>query len=213
MGDVAQYLNAAIRSALVQMPERHERWVRISYLLGRFRMPSLLAVDIQRLGRLDVVLCNLENDQKISGNEEFLLVFDFISDFSNVWVRSAYSTLFAIPKEMQSEEIKKLFYDLDRLRLTIEKYEIPKDRDIPKGADGSKKLELYTSDGMTSRNYDVADPSRAIIPPSGIADDGSICWQIIDVLRSQSRWLSRRSLADRYLALAEQSASGATAAG
>jgi len=199
MDDVAKYLNAAIHSALADMPDRHERWVRISHVLSRFREPSPLATDVQRLGRLDILLCKLENGNNFSENIEFLFVFDLFAGLSNVWVRSAYSTLYAVPKKNKSEAMELLFFDVDRLRVTLEKYKIPKDRDIPKDMNGNQKLELYTSDGLTSQTYDVSDPRRAIIPPSGIAEDGSLCWQIIDVHRSQSRWLSRRALADSTL--------------
>lgn len=58
MADVAEYLNAAIVSARQQMPERRERWEKVSNVFGSYRISSLLVVDVKRLGTLDIILCN-----------------------------------------------------------------------------------------------------------------------------------------------------------
>lgn len=136
--------------------------------------------------------------------------FDFFASLSNLWARSAYSTLYAIPGESRSGLTKVLFEDVDYVRSTVEKYQIPKDINNLASIIGKNKVDLYRSDGTFSREYDVKNPHRAIIPPIKIADDGSICWNIIDLHHSQSRWLSRRSLADRYLDLLDQNGSEST---
>ena len=49
--------------------------------------------------------------------------------------------------------------------------------------------------------YDRTDKQRSHIMSMGISDRGSVSWHVTDILKNDVRWIERRDLSDRILAL------------
>jgi hypothetical protein len=91
--------------------------------------------------------------------------------------------------------------DFRLLRVSIEKHEIAKDRNLT----APLQMQKIPVQGNASDLYEYSkkDPRRGHIMPRGISSRGSLMWQVIDVQKKavDERWIERRALSDRLINL------------
>lgn len=121
---------------------------------------------------------------------------------SELWVGSIYETVRLIVErspEVATNEVCALAEDLRLLRVPLEKHQIAHDRKL----DAPLQLQKQppNNDQTDLYEYDKADPKRAHIMPSGLSSRGSVGWHVIDLISGQDRWIERRELSDRMIAL------------
>jgi hypothetical protein len=119
--------------------------------------------------------------------------------FSEIWVGGVYEILRLLinDRKLVSDcgEHRALFRDFELIRITIDKHDIAKQRDL------TAPLQMMTSDQTNVYVFTKGDPQRSHIMPTGITARGSVVWQAIDVRANTDRWIERRSLSDRMIAL------------
>jgi hypothetical protein len=196
--------------AKLKQQSLHEIWVRISHRVGSRLPSSLLSVAIQRDGELDLVLRTLEDEQAArmpTNAESGMFEFHYLNMLSVYWIGGMYET-FALLRRRKLADASPLFQevldDLEIARITLEKHEIAKDRVL------QKPLPLLrapaNNDPTDFYSYDPKDDLRAHIMPSGVSMRGSIMWSVLDVKKDMMRWIERRALSDKILALWNNSA-------
>lgn len=96
--------------------------------------------------------------------------------------------------------VRALAEDFRLVRVSLEKHQIPSDL---KELDAPLSLQKAPAKGDHTDVYvyDKADPKRAHIMPTGFSVRGSVVWQVIDLKNDQGRWIERRSLSERMMAL------------
>lgn len=196
-------LAAAYSVALTRQSAVMDQWLGLSFRLGSQLPDSLLAVSIQRCGRLDALVRDIENEfAGYQENSEKTQIYDadILHTLSESWISSAYAILFVLKRiGLKASDLQALYEDSRLIRVALEKHEIPSDRSL------KEPITLQTapsqSDDPRTFIYDKADPFRSHIMPSGMNPQGVICWQVADLENSQSRWLSRRYISDRMLGL------------
>ncbi|MCA3634693.1 MAG: hypothetical protein INF18_03125 [Methylobacterium sp.] len=198
---VVDHVNAAFSSAIAAEPERLKRWIDISLRFQNFRSPSLIGWNVQKLGKLDILLYCMEEKRDWFTRSDLVTSFQHLKLLSELWVGLSYSILFAVPADKRSEKMESLFSEVDCVRTVIEKYQIPKDSKIEKDAEGLRKISLFDADGNFSHFYNASDDTKSTILQSGLSEDGSCCWEYLEPRTLLSRWLTRRSISDRYLDL------------
>jgi hypothetical protein len=119
--------------------------------------------------------------------------------FSEVWVGGVYETMRLLLNERKfvpdSGEYRALFNDLELLRITIDKHDIAKQRDL------KAPLQMMTYDQKDVHVFIKGDPQRSHIMSIAVSVRGSLMWQAIDGRTAADRWIERRSLSDRMIAL------------
>jgi hypothetical protein len=208
---VLPIIGAAYDMAVMRQKVVVDQWRTLSWRLGSLLPHSLLLVSIQRCGRLDALVRCLEDEYATyvtNPNQAPLSAGDMLHTLSESWIGSIYAILFVLARRLKLEidGLEGLHEDSRLIRVALEKHEIPSDRDLKEPI----KLQTFSTapaaDEKTFR-YDKNDPLRSHIMPSGINPQGSICWLVTDLKNNNTRWLARRYISDRALALAEQSKS------
>lgn len=199
---LVEQCGSIVESALARHPERHQQWIKQSFAIGSLRPNSLLMPDIQLLGQLDIILFCLE-DEISSGSsiKDDIWGGGFFMMQSKFWLRHSYSTLFAVKHVSDNVGANALFHDVDRIRTNIEKYMIPKDNLIKPDSDNRKQIPIYDEDGNLKRCYDRDDPKRSMIVGGSLCADGSVQWPVFGAESGPIKTLTRREVAERYLAL------------
>jgi hypothetical protein len=161
---------------------------------------------LQNDGNLDLVLRCMEDD-RVAGaqapEQEGLFELHYQKMLSELWVGSLYETLRLLIVERKlvagTDEVRSLAEDFRLLRVPLEKHEITSQGQLT----APLKLQRYPpkNDQTDLYEYSKADPKRAHIMPSGLSSSGSVMWQVIDLKKDQERWIERRSLSDRIIAL------------
>lgn len=201
---ITSLLVEAYARALREYFHLHSRWIRASASLGGMIPNSLLVVSAQRLGRLDLILRHLEDencraDASKDNGDYSILASDLLSAHSELWIGQAYAVLQSIisRKISTSDELREIHRNLKLIRVSLEKYEIPNDRNL------AGTLILSTSpkaeEEQKLHSYDSKDPKRSYIMPAGISPRGSLCWMVTDAKSLTGRWLERRYLSDCLL--------------
>jgi hypothetical protein len=205
LSDVLPIIDGAYCIAAVRQKVITDQWRALSWRLGSKLPQSLLMISIQRCGRLDaLVRCAEEEFVKYLANPEQAPISagDTLHTLSENWIGSIYAILFVLARriKLDIEDLKELYEDSRLIRVALEKHEIPSERDLKEPI----HLQTFSADPSNVKRftYDKDDPLRSHIMPSGVNPQGSICWLVTDLKNGTSRWLSRRYISDRFLALA-----------
>jgi hypothetical protein len=205
---VAQLINAAFRLSSSRCQELHRTWISISFKAGGLLPESLLLASVQRSGELDMVLRCMEDDFSPEASMREVSIFHYQAMFSEIWIGEVYEIfrlLGARKVAPDSDAFRALAHDLRLLRIPLEKHEIALHGKLPepltmlRQPPGKGEADVYM--------YSSKDPQRAHIMPSGLSSRGSVRWQAIDPQSMTAKWLERRALSDRIVALWEPSAS------
>jgi hypothetical protein len=200
VGDV---LVAAFTRARMMTPGLAERWVHASFRVGGLLPTSLISKNVQRLGEIDAVCRCLERElvEAPLSSEGLDMRLHYYAMMAELWMGTAYSICFIINNRKLAVDapFQALNEDLRLVRVQLEKYEIPSDRDL------ESPIEMTT--GPSGRGqpeprnsiYDYKDKRRAHIGRSGLSDRHSLMWEVIEVDPVGHRWLERTNLSDRFL--------------
>ena len=199
---VSQLIVAAFGQATRKYPEIHSSWTQASWRIGGLLPNSLLAICVQRDGWFDVVLRCMEDETAAGAHKDEQGEGHFQYLLSAIWVGSVYETLRLLEERrltQTSDESRALAHDLRLLRIPLEKHEITSQGQLQQPL---RMQEHPPNDSTDVYEYDKRDPRRAHIMPTGISYRGSVTWQLLDIKATPTeRWVDRRDLADRFLAL------------
>lgn len=195
-----ELLNAAFAAAVARAPSLGAKWIKISHLIGGRLPHSLLAASILREGELDQLLRCLEDDAVTpmqSGDGSFAHRLGFMTVY---WVGGMYEILRRLREAGlgDGEIFDGLMVDFELVRIPLEKHQIAQERKL--GAP-LHLAPIGSPAGAATFIYDLADRTRSHIMPAGVSPRGSMIWQAIDVKGAGQRWIERRELSDRILAL------------
>jgi hypothetical protein len=145
-----------------------------------------------------------EQAQRIAaGREAGLFDTHYLNQLSIYWVGSMYETFRLLKQRKLSDTspvFAEIFSDLELLRMPLEKHELAKDKKTLK-----EPLPMVrrppNNDATDHYSYDPNDDSRAHIMPSGLSNNGSMTWQVIDLKTGADRWVERRALSERIVEL------------
>ena len=202
---VSPYIAAALVLAEPRYRDVWQRWVTVSCKIGGHLPKSLLVVSVQHMGRLDTLLRCMEDERRCFRDDGAdLNLFDFQVILSHAWVGGVYEIVRLLDDksrklESGAEGLKALHHDLRLIRVPLEKHELAGDQ---KQKDPLKmRRRPPRDDASDTFLYDKNDPRRAHIMATDVSENGSVMWEATDVAASTSKWLERRSLADRFLEL------------
>jgi len=195
--DVTAALSASLSDAKDRFPEVYEGWRKASFLYGGRLPRSLLIGQLQKLGKLDVLIRCLE--QEFRPDYSDLEALDTQTMLSEHWVSSVYEVLRLLKSRNleASDPFIAMMRDFELVRITLDKHEVAGDRKL------KEPLQMVSAGKgpTTTYSYDPLDPTRSHIMRVGINPRGSICWEVLDLKTDQQRWLERRYLSDRLLAI------------
>ena len=212
---VTQALSYAIGTACKNQSDVEKRWIRISNFIGSKLPHSLLPVSIQRLGRFDMIIREMEKEfttENTHSIETNTYAFEALSSFSENWVCNAYEILRTLKerKFISGKEFDVMYNGLRLIRIPLEKFQLAKDNNLK---NRKQPLEL-----KSSTNYMDTEPAKAYIYPSdkanrnershimptGISHNGSWMWYVLDLEdpnNIQEFWIERLNLSDRIIEL------------
>lgn len=188
--------------------DRLKLWTDASHRIAKI-LPehSILLVDIQRIGRLDCVICKLERDivEVLSDGQSNhpLFSFDFCVVLATAWLSLTYETLRIIKQRLLSKpdqrmywthRIEHIFADFERVRVSELK------REIAKGSKLQHEIQLVVpgDEQATAKSYQhgqtVLNSALALRPM-----DGSVVWHAFSPDLRHSEELYRRDLSDHLL--------------
>jgi hypothetical protein len=194
---VSDLIIASFRQALERYSNLHSVWIRISFRIGGLLPKSALSHSVQRYGELDLVLRCMEDELAPRiGREE--VNFQYQQLLSEMWIGGGYEILRLLNERklsVESDNYRTLFRDLELLRITIDKHDIAGQGKL------KEPLEMTYYEEKDVYLFIKDDPQRSHIMPAGISAQGSLVWQVIDLKAEGTRWVDRRSLSDRMIAL------------
>jgi hypothetical protein len=217
-GNVSQLITAAFNLAKGRLPQQYQQWVDASYAIGGLLPNSMLVSSVQKEGEIDLVLRCMEAEaMQTPGEASPLFTFHYQSLLSASWVGGCYEILRTL-RQREMERVQRsggqmqglvaspgfadLFRDLELLRVSLEKHEIPKDNKL--SAPMQMARVPSSEEPRDAYVYDKADDKRAHIMPMGISANGSVMWQVLDHARQLAYWVERRDLSSRLLAVASR---------
>lgn len=202
--NVTALVNALFLEALERLPHAREPWQIISNVLGDELPTSLLCVDIQSAGHLDLVLRCMEEEYAAllhAPKQKEMVLAHYFRVLSQMWVGVIYEPLrLLVQREfIRDPEGRAIAEDPRLLRITLEKHEIPSEWKLKE----SLQLERFLVDKehVGQYIYNRDDPRRAHVMDCRISERGSIMWKAFDPRANQMRWIERQSLSDRMLKL------------
>ena len=181
-----------------------KEWIGLSHRLVKITGIAHL-VGVQRVGRLDVLVRQIEADvladiQTPGGGKAFFAA-DVLAAHSEMWVLRAYEIVRAAAEQLKNRgeenaSIAALKHRLGLIRMPIGKGEIQgmRERRIK-----NDPIVLVRGDGSDPRPY-AADGSY-VMPPSLCTATGSLSWAAVDRDTQRNDLIRRRDLADEMLAL------------
>jgi hypothetical protein len=209
---IGNLIASAFGAARARTGNLAERWVAVSFRIGGAIPNSLLSLSVQRCGELDCLLRCMEDEKAKAGSGENPLAFHYQAMLSELWVGSIYEILRLLDERGMrpaGDEFDRLHHEFRVLRIPLEKHELALDRSL------KAPLPMQRNPGPNPRPEnsetpplyfypDKKDPGyakRAHIMQSGVSERGSMMWQVTDLKSSDSYWLERRELSERFLAL------------
>ena len=160
---------------------------------------SLLAMSIQRDGAVDLLLRAIEDEQ---AQRHDLFGFHYQKMMSDYWIGGVYET-FRLLKDREladpAQAFAEIFADLEPTRVAIDKHELAQERKLKTPIEMVRLPQK--NDASDKYVYDKTDKQRSHIMGMGISDRGSVRWLVTDILKEADRWVERRDLSDRILAL------------
>lgn len=213
---ISPYINTAFVFARAKLTAEHTAWTNLSGILaGRFNLfPAVM--NIQRQGDLDLLLKCMEDEAEANKAAEaadatgLVSIFHYQLMLSEAWVVGCYEFLRAFRQRdsdavkegkrpsgvSDMEEFKSLFADFELLRMPMTKFEIAKDKAM------REPLALQRIGDPSSQTfYDSKDPWRSHMMAIDISARGSVRWLLVDHATRAQRWVERRELAERLLAM------------
>src|SRR5258705_2721036 len=196
---VSDLITASFRQASERYPALQEAWIRISFRIGGLLPGSLLPHSVQRYGELDLVLRCMEDElvPKLGNTPGLDFHYPYQRLLSEMWVGGVYETLRLLNERKlapNSDEYRALFHDFELLRIALDKHDIARLLKAP--------LQMIRNNDQTNVYVFTKDDSqRPHIMAVGLAEHGSMVWQAIDLKSDAARWIERRSLSDRMIAL------------
>ena len=185
-------------------PQLAETWIRISHAIGSRLPHSGLSSNVQRDGKVDLVIRCIEDelsDQRAKKQND-PLVGHYLNILSAYWIGGMYET-FRLLRDRKLGDSNELFRsivdDLELICVPLEKHEIAKDKKLKKPLRTIRHPRR--NDERDFYTYDPADKRRAHIMPMGMSPRGSVMWQVMNPKESKDRWIERRTLSDRILKL------------
>ncbi|MBN8915273.1 MAG: hypothetical protein J0I31_06720 [Rhizobiales bacterium] len=199
---VSNFVASAFSQARARQDELVRRWISISHKVGSLLPQSLLTMSVQRVGELDVLLRAIEDEFRSAGPDKFGFNAHYQIMMGDLWVGSLYEICRLLSERKlspQTDPFKNLARELKLIRIPLEKHEIASDRRIS----GSLTLETGPDGSENRREYEYRtnDNTRSHIMPQGFSEKFSQMWHVIDVERSQSYWIERRELSDRFMSI------------
>lgn len=193
---VTELLASANALVLQQNSEINEKWIDFSLKLGGVLPASLLKVSFQDAGRLDIIVRSLEKEFS-QDNPTLSFPYNMQPLLSDLWISSIYSALWTYKRKSDNpnDRILEIFSDIDLIRQTNEKHELPKDTQILK-----RPLELQK--GPNTEDvclYDPKDKKRFHIAERGISERGSCMWHVINLREQKAYWRERQEISDKLL--------------
>lgn len=200
MSNVGLTIVSAFHQARALYPQVNGAWKKISISVGSRIPKSLLRTSIQRDGEADLVIRCMEDE--LAKTEDDLFIGHYLNILSTYWIGSMYET-FRLLRERNlidnNDLFGSIFADLELLRITLEKHEIAKDKNL------KAPLQMIrhppNNDTTDHYTYDVSDNRRGHIMPMGCSLRGSMIWQVMDVKKNETRWVERRMVSDQILEL------------
>jgi hypothetical protein len=195
---VSSLLTTAFNIARSKYFAEHQAWVNFAYLLaGRFKLP-VAVISIPRGGELDLLLRCMEDEFEPNRSVDFAFYYQLT--LSEAWVVGCYEVLRAFrQRDYEADEaglktsgvselkaFKSVFVDFELLRMPMAKYEIAKDKKMPKPL----RMRTYGEIGEPAEYvYDPDDPARHHIMPTGVGQRGSVMWQVLDPKTGHEYWV------------------------
>ncbi|MGC1369038.1 MAG: hypothetical protein WA831_04250 [Methylovirgula sp.] len=195
---VTTILDEAFNSARAKKSEIYKRWISVFFVMGAQLPESLLPVNVQRDGELDLLLRCMEDEFLMPETAQSPFKAHYNLMLASVWVGSIYETVRLLREvDGKQTEFDQLAHDLRLLRVTLEKHQIADDHSLKNPLDMMRRGA--GDDATRSYMYDPNNPHRSHIMPMGLSSRGSAMWQVTDIKKSESRWIERRDLSDRVL--------------
>lgn len=204
--NIGQTIASTFQYARSKNSEINKQWIKISFRVGSKLPQSLLSMNIQQHGEMDLIIRCMEDEtaERLSTNkDDAYFSFHYQNILSISWIGGMYE-IFRLLRSRQlnndnGEVFQSILTDLELLRMPLEKHEIAKDQKMP----SPFRMIRYPQKGDASDlyTYDPSDPKRAHIMPSGVSSRGSIMWRVYDAKKEEERWIERREIADRILSL------------
>lgn len=209
MLQVGQLISLAFMNAIQRERATIEPAIQASFRIGSKLPDSMLGMSIQRISRLDATLRCLEDDfqphsswpSEQAAIDRQVMLHEQHGMLSELWIGAAYEVVRVIKDRKlvnQTKDFLDLAHDLRLVRVTLEKYEIAGDNKLKVPLEF---VPVPAKDGDSPRVYDKADPRKAHRMPVGLSARGSISWLATYGATRTSRWIERRDLSDRLLAL------------
>lgn len=203
--NVSEMIVGAFDQAARMHPELNKAWIRISVRLGSALPKSRLMSNVQSDGRLDLVLRCME-DERVAGaqaaEQDGMFDSHYQRMLSEAWTGNVYQTLRIVERfgTIANDDVRSLTEDFRLLRVPLEKHQIAWERD-----ELTAPLQLQRvpakGDHTDTYLYEKTDPKRTHIMPTRLSYRGSVEWQVIDLKGGHDRWIERRALSDRIIAL------------
>jgi hypothetical protein len=201
---VSEKVAAAFDEAARMQPDLRTSWLRVSVCLGGALPASTLMSSVQRDGELDLVLRCMEDERTIelARGPQGLPEPPPQQMLSEMWVGSVYESLRIVEREgaIATDDVRSLTEDFRLLRVPLEKHQIAFEKDklsapltLQKTPPKGDQTDIYV--------YDKADPKRAHIMPTKLSTRASLMWFVTDLKTGEDRWIERRSLSERMIAL------------
>jgi hypothetical protein len=199
---VGDLLASTFNQARAATPGLGERWLAASGRASSLLSRSLIAVTVQRLGEIDAVCRCVEREliERPPAPDVLDMRFHYYVMMAGLWVGAAHSVCFILNqrKLITDEPFKRLAEDLKLVRVQLEKYEVPLDRNL----DGP--IEMTTGSGPDDAppsisTYDYNDVHRSHIGRYGLSARNSLMWEVLEVQPIRHRWIERTDLSDRFL--------------
>jgi hypothetical protein len=219
---VSPLINASFNVARAKYRDAHVAWTDLSFRLsGRFNLP-IASLNIQRQGDIDLLLRCMEDEFSSNAAGEKAdttgvdMTFHYQMTLSEIWIVGCYEILRAfrqrdsdargagMPTSGVSElnSFKSIFADLELLRMPLAKFEIAKDNKLKKPL--LMQRVPHSDDASDHAFYDSKDPARYHLMPRGMSPRGAVSWVALDHLVNSERWIERRDLSERLLALSNE---------
>jgi hypothetical protein len=212
----------AFNIAKLKYHAEYVAWTNFSgRIAGRFNLPVAVP-NIQRQGDLDLLLRCMEDEYEanktaaqadVTGS---ILTYNYQLMLSEAWIVGCYEFLRAFRQRDKEaldagvrpsgvsdmEAFKSILADLELLRMPMTKYEIAKDKGL---IEPLPLQRIPANNDATDRYiYDREDPARSHIMPTTTSTRGSIAWLALDHRTRHERWIERRDLAERLLAMGNE---------
>lgn len=190
--------------AMASDQELHKKWISISFKLGPIA-GMVHTINLQRIGRLDMMLRLLEADRlemmKAEPSDEVDMSLDVQFAFSESWLLLAYEVARAAKEQLKrrGEEMAKLLELENRLalvRMPVAKGEI---QGMHLKANKADPPMLVKAGDDTPEAYQ--DDGSYIMPRSLCGEAGAVVWYPVDMATRETVAICRRDLSDEVLAL------------